>query len=133
MYDEDAYNRAIAEFNYFDKIGLYEYSSAWENLEYNLRVFKENYLESSLGGHGNFVTPVLYGDETSALAVLAKAVNLEAKNNDMNKKTAEDRQCKLWGRIKAFVKNVCSYLLRRIMDVPKLLSNGKNQIKSLDD
>ena len=70
IHDQDAYNRAVAEFNYFDSIGLFDYNSAWENLEYNTRVFCHNYLESTLEGHGNFVTPELYGDEEKALDIL---------------------------------------------------------------
>lgn len=70
MYDKKAYDAAAAEFEYFDKIGLYDYSSAWENLEYNLRICLANYLDSSLDGHGNYVTPVLYGSETEAREIL---------------------------------------------------------------
>lgn len=70
--DDDAYNEAVNEFNYFDQIGLYDYDSAWENLEYNTRIQPHNFLETSVGGHGNFVTPVLYGDENVAREVLVK-------------------------------------------------------------
>ena len=70
MYDEKAFKTAIAEFEYFDKIGLYDYNSAWENLEYNLRIISHNYLESTLDGHGNYVTPMLYGNETEAREIL---------------------------------------------------------------
>lgn len=70
-FDNDkAEKRAIAEFKYFDNIGLYDYNSAWENLEYNLRIFKENYLESNMDGHANFVTPVVYGNEVKARSIL---------------------------------------------------------------
>ena len=68
--DEIAYKTAVAEFEYFDKIGLYDYASAWENLEYNLRIFAHDYLESSLDGHGNYITPELYGDEVRAMKIL---------------------------------------------------------------
>ena len=70
--NENAYDTAVAEFEYFDKIGLYDYASAWENLEYNLRFFPHDYLESSLDGHGNFVTPLLYGDEVEHWNILFK-------------------------------------------------------------
>lgn len=70
--DNKAYNEAVAEFEYFKSIGLYDYGSAKENWEYNLRLFKENYLVSSSGGHGNYVTPVLYGDEVWARNFLKK-------------------------------------------------------------
>lgn len=60
---KEEYEHALADFNYFDSIGLYDYESAWENLEYNLRIFSQNYLESALNGHGNYVTPMLYGNE----------------------------------------------------------------------
>lgn len=71
MYDKKAYDAAVAEFEYFDNIGLYDYASAWENLEHNLRLFEHNYLESSLDGHGNYVTPVLFGNETEACKILS--------------------------------------------------------------
>lgn len=82
MYDQKAYNRAVDEFEYFDSIGLYDYNSAWENLEYNLRIFSENYLESTLDGHGNFVTPMVYGDETEALEILADEEENKRPLND---------------------------------------------------
>lgn len=68
--NDDAYKEAVKEFKYFDQIGLYDYDSAWENLEYNTRIQPQNYLESLAGGHGNFVTPALYGDENAAREVL---------------------------------------------------------------
>ena len=70
MYDEEALKDAVAEFEYFDNIGLYDYDSAWENLEYNTRIFTENFLETSLDGHGNYVTPLQYGDEVEARKIL---------------------------------------------------------------
>lgn len=68
--DKEAYNQAVAEFEYFDNIGLYDYDSAWENLEYDTRIIKQNYLESALNGHGNYVTPELFGDEVKAIKIL---------------------------------------------------------------
>lgn len=68
--DQDAVDKAVDEFEYFDRIGLYDYESAWENLEYNTRIQPQNYLESYAGGHGNFVTPMLYGDEEYAKRIL---------------------------------------------------------------
>jgi hypothetical protein len=62
--DKDELDNAREDFNYFESIGLYDYDSAWENLEYGLRIFCENYLKSTLDGHGNYVTPMLYGNET---------------------------------------------------------------------
>lgn len=77
MYDEIAFQNAIAEFKYFDNIGLYDFDSAWENLEYNTRVFDQNYLESSIGGHGSYVTPLLYGDERESMKSLIKEFKRE--------------------------------------------------------
>lgn len=76
--DSNAEKNAKKEFEYFDKIGLYDYNSAKENLEYNIRLQKENYLDSSaqvLGVqntqvHGVHVTPVLYGDECEFQQIL---------------------------------------------------------------
>lgn len=68
--DKNAYATAVAEFTYFANIGLYDYPSARENLEYNLRIVSQNYLESTLEGHGNYVTPMLYGNETEAREIL---------------------------------------------------------------
>lgn len=70
MYDENAFKAAVAEFKYFDRIGLYDYASAWENLEYNTRSFADNYLFSTLDGHGSHVTPKLYGNEVEAKEIL---------------------------------------------------------------
>lgn len=78
--DDIAEKKAIAEFKYFDNIGLYDYDSAWENLGYNLRIFQENYLESTLDGHGNFVTPLVYGDEVNALKILVH--NSKSSDNE---------------------------------------------------
>jgi hypothetical protein len=65
--NENEKNRAIQEFTYFNRIGLYGYNSAWENLEYNTRHFSGNYLIPTTGGHGRFVTPLLFGNEIKAL------------------------------------------------------------------
>ena len=70
MDDVDAFNRAVNEFKYFNNIGLYDYPSAWENLEYDTRVIKQNYLESALNGHGNYIAPELFGDEVKAMKIL---------------------------------------------------------------
>lgn len=76
--NEDEKERAIREFTYFNRIGLYSYDSAWENLEYTTRIFAENYLLSSVGGHGRFVTPVLYGNETKALETMRQVFDGDA-------------------------------------------------------
>lgn len=71
--DCEAEANAIAEFKYFKEIGLYDYKSAWENLEYNIRIQRENYLDSTTtqkNFHGAFVTPVLYGDECEFQQIL---------------------------------------------------------------
>ena len=65
IFDKEAEEKAIEDFKYFDEIGLYQYDSAWENLEYQTRLFTENYLSPIyLNGHYRYVTPELYGDET---------------------------------------------------------------------
>ena len=98
-YDEnnkDEYNRAVAEFTYFDHIGLYDYPSAWENLNYHLRIFSENYLVSSLGGHGSYVNPMLYGDEVNALGILAYnscSMNRIAEDDEPTKKKKGLMEC----------------------------------------
>lgn len=61
---------AINEFKYFNEIGLYDYDSAIENLDYNIRLQPQNYLDSKTQGHGVHVTPVLYGDEAESLNIL---------------------------------------------------------------
>ena len=63
-------DNAKKEIEYFKHIGLYDYGSAKENLEYNIRIQSHNYLESLETGHGNYVTPVLYGDENKAREIL---------------------------------------------------------------
>lgn len=68
--DEDAYKAAEADFKQFKKWGLYDFGSAREYLNYNLRIQKENYLESAVDGHAHFVTPVLYGDEVASRGIL---------------------------------------------------------------
>lgn len=70
--DPEASQKAVDEFKYFDNIGLYSFSSAKENLEYGTRLFSQNYLDTSLGGHSNYVTPVLYGNEVESLASLKR-------------------------------------------------------------
>lgn len=77
--EKDEKELAKEEFEYFEKIGLYEYGNAKENLEYNLRLQEQNYLKSSTNGHGNYVTPSLYGDESNALSILQK--NVSEQNN----------------------------------------------------
>lgn len=63
-------DKAVEELEYFRSIGLYDYGSAKENLEYNIRLQKQNYLDSTTQGHGVYVTPQLYGDETEHWKIL---------------------------------------------------------------
>lgn len=107
--DKNAYSTAVAEFEYFDKIGLYDYASAWENLEYNLRIFAHDYLESSLDGHGNYVTPILYGNETESLGILQNN-NIEITKTASETITQPDNNPnwlkKLWQKIKTLFTNL---------------------------
>ena len=106
--DGIAYKRAVAEFNYFNNLGLYDYPSALENLEYNTRVFSDNYLVSFLGGHGCYVNPVLYGNETGALKILANERNSLGTDDVPNLGEEDDgkQNVRLWDRIKCcFSKN----------------------------
>lgn len=77
---------AIDDFKFFQSIGLYRYGSAQELFEYNLRVQKENYLKYKgiNEGHSEFVTPILYGDETKSRETLLKNC-FEADNESKNK------------------------------------------------
>ena len=71
--NDDAEQKAIDEFKYFENIGLYNYDSAFENVDYNSRLQGHNYLNSPQSqGHGVHVTPVLYGDETEFLNILKR-------------------------------------------------------------
>lgn len=88
-WNEKEINKAINEFKYFKSIGLYEYGSAKENLDYNIRIQFQNYLNSSIGGHGNYVTPVLYGDEVWAKNFLKKN-NVTLTLDDEQIKNAKD-------------------------------------------
>lgn len=69
-WNEVEINNAINEFKYFESIGLYHYGNAKENLDYNIRIQEHNFLDNTAKGHGNFVTPVLYGDERKSLEIL---------------------------------------------------------------
>ena len=53
---------ALEEFTWFLDLGLYDFKSAKEFIEYNVRAQRENYLED-IGGHGTHVTPVIYSNE----------------------------------------------------------------------
>lgn len=55
--------KALDEFEWFEKLGLYEFNSAKEFLEYNVRAQKENHI-AEIGGHETHVTPMIYSDET---------------------------------------------------------------------
>lgn len=86
--NEYAFTAAKNDFDFFEKVGLYDYASAKENLEYNTRIFSENYLVSALGGHGQFVTPIIYGDETNGrdfFLDLGKFKNSEYKKRFVNR------------------------------------------------
>ena len=69
-HDDQKIINANNELEYFKKIGLYDYGSAIENLDYNIRLQPQNYLDSKTLGHGVHVTPVLYGDEAESLNIL---------------------------------------------------------------
>lgn len=58
---------AVNEMEYFNNIGLYNFESAKENWDYNIRIQIKNYLDSNAAGHGVHVTPILFGNETVAL------------------------------------------------------------------
>ena len=60
----DSVTKALKEFEWFENLGLYEFKSAKEYLEYNVRAQKENYI-AEIGGHDNYVTPTIYSDETT--------------------------------------------------------------------
>lgn len=69
-WDDDEIKTAQKELEYFRNIGLYDYDSAIENLDYNIRLQPQNYLDSKTLGHGVHVTPVLYGDEAEHRRIL---------------------------------------------------------------
>lgn len=79
---------AEKEFAYFREIGLYNYPSAQEYLEYNCRLQYHNYLDDKggdgSGGHGNYITPILYGNEVKAREILKNnfVLRQEPKPND---------------------------------------------------
>jgi hypothetical protein len=68
--DQGENEAVIHEFDYFKEIGLYDYPTAKEYLDYNLRLQENNYLEDFGNNHGNHVTPLLYGNEVRAREVL---------------------------------------------------------------
>lgn len=107
--DETALETAEKEFDYFEKIGLYKYDSAWENLEYNLRILSENYLKSTSTGHGNYVTPILYGNETKAYGILVGNKTSRSTNSEPQEGNPPSEKSflkKLWERIKTGRPNV---------------------------
>lgn len=59
---DDSFDLAKEEFNWFKSLLLYDFKSAMEFFDYNVRTQKDNYLEES-GGHGAYITPVIYSDE----------------------------------------------------------------------
>lgn len=77
--DDEKIAKAKNELEYFNRIGLYDYGSAKENLEYNIRVQSHNYLDTTSGGHGEYVTPVLYGNEVEHWNILFKDNKIEKK------------------------------------------------------
>lgn len=106
--DDEKIDKAQKEFKYFKNIGLYDYDSAKENLEYNIRVQAHNYLESTEAGHDIYVTPTLYGNEEAALEVLQhNKENLEDSNEGEfeNNKNQESPKT-FWGRIEAWIKKI---------------------------
>lgn len=77
---------AQAEFDYFDKIGLYDWESSKVSLEYNKRIQKENKF-SPVSHYNNHFTPIMYGDEVAAKERLQKNYIIpenpqESKNPD---------------------------------------------------
>ncbi len=70
--DDEEYNKAVDEINYFEHIGLYDYPSAKEILEYNTRIFSNNYLLSTMGGHGSHLVPTLCGNEIDSIKILCE-------------------------------------------------------------
>lgn len=63
--EPDSVKMALEEFEWFIDLGLYEFNSAKEFLEYNVRAQQENYIAEDIGGHGPHVTPIIYSDETT--------------------------------------------------------------------
>lgn len=98
--NEKAFNDAQNEFRYFDEIGLYKYNSAWENLEFNLRLFSQNYLESASDGHGNYVTPLLYGNEVEAYNILVNNQSSSEKSFTNSENKSLNWFQRLWNSIK---------------------------------
>ena len=65
-FNDSQYQKATCDFSYFKSIGLYDYASAKESFDYDMRVLTQNYLEDKSGdnnGHGRLVIPTLYGNE----------------------------------------------------------------------
>ncbi len=60
---DDSFDMVKEEFNWLKSLRLYDFNSAMEFFEYNVRIQKENYLVES-GGHGAHITPMIYSDET---------------------------------------------------------------------
>lgn len=77
--------KAMNEMEYFDKIGLYNYGSAKENREYNIRLQRQNYLDTTAAGHGVYVTPMLYGDESEHWKILFEDNKLKESTHEVGK------------------------------------------------
>ena len=84
--NKSGYQQAIDDFKFFQSIGLYGYGSAQESYEYNLRIQRENYLKyrGIHEGHSEYITPILYGDETKSRNTLIENY-FEEDEDGMNK------------------------------------------------
>lgn len=69
-WNDDKVKSAKEELEKFIEIGLYKYGSAREVLAYNISIQSKNFLDSNSKGHGVYVTPELYGDESDHWKVL---------------------------------------------------------------
>ena len=120
--DTKAYDNAVAEFEYFDSIGLYDYDSAWENLEYNTRIQPQNYLESLESGHGNFVTPILYGDESKARVILKNnhvvmSTIIDGKAPEVEPPSSKKNEDGTKSKLKEIFYNIFTCIWKAIQDI----------------
>lgn len=70
--NDSAYKVANQFFEKQSANNVYAHPNAKENIEYNFRLQRENYLIHIGSGHGNFITPTLYHSETEcAEAILS--------------------------------------------------------------
>lgn len=76
--NDNAYRLANTFFEQQTKNNIYNNPNAKENIEYNLRIQRENYLLPVSAGHGNFITPFIYSSETEKLQSILSINELEA-------------------------------------------------------